>query len=370
MRTHSLCSSVAALSAVLLVVGACHRKSSSGATKGPADPMASPASDMAHPRARPRARPRPTPLTPPPARPRVAPAPTGPTSANVSPGRRPGPTGPEPQKLTAFVKALEATGGKPFAPLPLLKNHLTGVKEGHWVHELSDKVTAKVLRVGKKPLVAAVVLFNAEGYERCDGGDEPLAVTAVEYAGRPGHSQLYLHKQKTRIRTWFKPKILIPPHFARTRAVIVEYEFDDDLENCPKNPENADEVADTRRALFKLGKRRLVQYADYTIEGHGGSPGSRKNTTTQLQWYVSKKQVDRFYLGVVVLKSHRVFSTEGEQKYEEYSCRRSVTVIAMEPGKLWKTFRGRKLAQLRKTEPVLSKLPKKMRGASRKACTF
>jgi hypothetical protein len=294
----------------------------------------------------------------------------GPASANVGAAGSPGPVVSEPQKLTAFVKALEATGGKPFAPLPLLKKHLTGVHEDHWVHELSDKVTAKVLRVGNKPLVAALVIFNADGYASCDDDDEPVAVTAVEHTRRPGQSQLYLHKQKTQIRTWFKPKVVIPPHFAKTGAVFVDYNFDTDLENCPKNPENEHHPADTRRALFKLGKRRMVLYSHYTIRGLGGGAGSRKNTTTRLEWYVSKKQADRIYLGVVVQKSHRVFNTEGEQKYEEYSCGRSVSVIAMEPGKLWKPHLGRKLAQLRKTEPALGKLPPKMRGNSRKACTF
>lgn len=293
-----------------------------------------------------------------------------PASANAGPRVRPGPNSSEPVKLTAFVKALEATGGKPFAPLPLLKNYLTGVGEFHWVHGLDEKVTAKVLRIGKKPLAAALILFNPDGHESCDGNSEPLAITAVEYAGRPGRSQLYLHKQKTKIRSWFKPKVVVPPHFSKTRAVFVEYAFDDDLENCPKNPENEDTTADTRRTLFKVGKRRLALYADYTTDGHGGSPGSRKKTTTRLTWNNSTQQANRVYLNVVVQKTHRVFNTEGEQKYEEYSCTRSVFVIAMEPGKLWKTYRGRKLAQLRKTEPALAKLPKKVRGNSRKTCSF
>jgi len=293
-----------------------------------------------------------------------------PASADVGPGARPGPNRSEPVKLTAFVKALEATGGKPFAPLPLLKNYLTGVGEDHWVHELDEKVTAKVLRMGKKPLAAALVLFTPDGNGSCDGSNEPVAVTAVEYAGGPGRSQLYLHKQATKIRAWFKPKVVVPPHFSKTGAVFVEYEFDSDLERCPKNPENEHHPADTRRTLFKVGKRRMALYADYTTDGHSGSPGSRKKTTTRLTWNTSTQQADRVYLNVVVQKIHRVFNTEGEQKYEEYSCGRSVYVIAMEPGKLWSTYRGRRLAQLRKTEPALAKLPKKMRGNSRKTCSF
>lgn len=294
----------------------------------------------------------------------------GPASTNVGPGPRPGLAGSEPPKLTAFVKALEATGGKPFAPLPLLRNHLTGVKEGHWAHDLASNVTAKVLRVGSKPLRAALVLFTPDGREFCDGGDEPIAITAVEQAGQPGPSALHLRKLKTQIRAWYKPKVVIPPHFAMTQAFFVEYELDTDLERCPYNPQNEHDPADTTRALFKLGKRRLVQYSYYTLDGNGGEPGSRRRTTTRLGWIVSKKYPGRVYLSAEVRKVHRVFSTAGEQKYEEYSCSRSVSVLAMERGKLWKPYRGSKLARLRKTEPEIGKLPRKMRGSSRKACTF
>jgi hypothetical protein len=278
--------------------------------------------------------------------------------------------GSAPRKLTAFVKALESTGGKPFDPLTLLKNHLTGVKEGHWVHDLAGKVTARVLRVGSKPLKAALVFFSADRNGSCEGEDDHLAVTALEYAGRPGHSQLYVRKLKTQIQAWFKPKVVIPPHIGKTGAFFVEYEFDDDLEHCPKSPVNEHHPADTKRALFKLGRRGLVLYSYYTLDGSSGSPGSRKTTTTGLKWIVSKKQGDRIYLSAVVQRSHRVFSTEGEQKYEEYSCTRAVSVIAMEPGKVWKPYPGPKLAQLRKTEPAIGKLPKQMRGGSRKACRF
>ena len=43
----------------------------------------------------------------------------------------------------------------------------------------------------------------------------------------------------------------------------------------------------------------------------------------------------------MVQKTHSIFSTDGEQKHEEYSCGRPVSVIAMERGKLWKPYRGR-----------------------------
>ncbi len=285
----------------------------------------------------------------------------GPASTNLRPLQA------GPPKLTAFVKALEATGGKPFAPLPVLRSHLSGVGEDHWVHDLPERVTAKVLRVGSTSLDAALVFFAKHGGDDCEGAEGLVAVTAVEHTARPGLSQLYVRRLKTQIRAWFQPKVVIPPHYKKTRAFFVAYQYDDDLTNCPKSPVD-EHLGDSKRALFKLGKRRLVQYSYYNLSGNAGSAGSRINILTRLKWHVSKAQADRIYLSIVTEKRHRVFNTAGEQKYEEFSCSRSVSAIAMEPGKLWNPIRGPKLARLRKTEPEIAKLPKKMRGGTPKVC--
>ena len=299
----------------------------------------------------------------PPVKRRVAPV----KPASVNP-RRPAPL-PGPKKLLAFLADLEATGGKAFKPVPLLKKHLGNLDQHSWAGSLTRRVTVKVLRVGSKPLVGALVLFTPDGFKLCASSENPVAVSAMEFAPRKGEPYLVLGDLKTQIRAGLKPKVKLPPHFATTRAFFVSYEYDDNLEGCQPEDVKRGRPADSKVALFKAGRRRLVPVESYTTSGSDGAWGQYKETNGSLTWYASKR-AGLHYLGVVVTRTNRCVETAGDSQDapERISYHTSVMVIAMERGKYWKYYRGKKLKQLRTQEPSLKKLPKTESGGNSTTC--
>jgi len=281
--------------------------------------------------------------------------------------RRPAPA-PEPQKLLALLTALEATGSKPFKPRPLLKKHLGNLDKHGWVETLADLVTVKVLRVGAKPLAGALLLFTPGGFKLCDSTDSPVTVSALEFAPRKGTPYLVARELKAEFRAGLKPKVEVPSHFKTTRAFFVNYEYDENLEGCQREPVKLGRPADSKVALLKAGRRRFVLVDSYTTSGSNGAWGQTKDTSSSLTWYPSKR-AGLHYLGVVVEVTNRCVETGGDAPDDEQiSFHKSVMVIGMERGKYWKYYRGRKLNRLRTLEPSLSKLPKKASGGNSTTC--
>jgi hypothetical protein len=275
---------------------------------------------------------------------------------------------PGPKKLLAFLTALEATGGKPFNPRPLLKKYLGKQDKSGWAGSLADLVTVKVLRVGAKPLVGGLLLFAPDGFRLCDSADSPVTVSALEFAPRKGAPYLVTLELKTEFRAGLKPKVEVPPHFKTTRAFFVNYEYDENLEGCQREAIKLGRPADSRVALLKAGRRRFVLVDSYTIYGSDGAYGQTKDTSSSLTWYPSKR-AGLHYLGIVVEVTNRCVETGDDASDDEQtSFHKSVIVIGMERGKYWKYYRGSKLSRLRTQEPSLSKLPKRASGGNSTTC--
>ncbi len=355
MKPSGLTGAAVLLAAILLVPISCTRKEQKPSKQ---DPSAAKKPSRVRPMGQPMAVAR---KAPPPRR-RAAPM----RPASVLP-KRPAPV-PQPLKLVAFLAALEATGGKAFEPKPLLKKHLGNLDKHGWTETLSDKLTVKVLRVGSAPLVGALLLFTPDKFKLCDSTDDPVTVSVMEYKPRKGKPYLAVHVLKTEFRAGLKPKVKFPKNFATTRAFFVEYEYDENLEGCQREAVKLGRPADSKVALMKAGRRKLIVVESYTTSGSDGAWGQTTDTSSSLTWYASTDP-SVHYLGVVVTVTNRCVETgDPDSTDEQTNFNTSGMVIGMQRGKYWKYYRGKKLTRLRALEPSLKKLPKRASGGNSDTC--
>jgi hypothetical protein len=211
--------------------------------------------------------------------------------------------------------------------------------------------------------------LTPKGYQVCKSQAKPIVLTAVETVAKGGKASLWVQKLKTEIRAGHAPTVEITKHFKDTRAFFVSYEFNPDLESCKSGMPGYEPTADSKTALFKAGRLRLVLFKTYTTEGSWEVPGVTKEVNTKLTWY-SANRPGRHLLGISEERSLKVYNTGAELENVRYTCVRTVSVIAMERRKYWKGYAGKSLRPLRRQEPSLGTLPKAMRVAGREECSF